>query len=715
MKIHILSTLRNYDKNYLKQDIFSGIIIAAVSIPISMGYAQISGLPAVYGLYGSVLPILLFAIFSTSRQFIFGVDAAPAALAGSALLTLGITPGSREALNYISALALFTGLWLLFFYFIRADRMVGFISTPVMGGFISGIALTIILMQIPKLMGSSAGSGEIIELAEYIYSAARNIHWLSLLLGIITLLVIRLCKKFIPKFPIAILVMFLAVLCTIFLHIDTYGVQLLASVNRGLPALTFPDFNQIDLTQAAGRGLMISLVVMAETLLAENNFAFRNGYPLEDRQEILACAAGNIASAIVGSCPVNGSISRTSMNEQYSGHSQVVSITAGITMTFLLLFFTGFIGFLPVPILTAIVISALMDVVEIHLCIRLFHQSKQEFHIFMAACISVLCLGTIYGVLIGVLLSFFAVITKAANPNRFFLGIIPGKEGYHDLSRNIHAYPIKGVLLYRFNENLFFANINVLQSDLENAIKEDTKVIIIDARAVNSMDITAADHLEELTASFSKKNIKFYITEHTEQLNLQMRQLGIEHLIREGHVRRTILAALHDAEILPPYTLDVPEEEREFVTRRLSFLPAEEENTLEEFAWAYGDQVVEEIEHEVHHILNHIHGLKDIEEIIENGLEDHLESWHSLGAFDEDEILRRIELHVDEMPKSLTDNKHLIYQLIEKRRRILKDKILREHPEIFEKLEKHRKKLEERLEYQRKHLDKSDGSVNYSV
>lgn len=708
MKIHILSTLRNYDKNYLKQDIFSGIIIAAVSIPISMGYAQISGLPAVYGLYGSVLPILLFAIFSTSRQFIFGVDAAPAALAGSALLTLGITPGSREALNYVSALALFTGLWLLFFYFIRADRMVGFISTPVMGGFISGIALTIILMQIPKLMGSSAGSGEIIELAEYIYSAARNIHWLSLLLGIITLLVIRLCKKFIPKFPIAILVMFLAVLCTIFLHIDTYGVQLLASVNRGLPALTFPDFSQIDLTQAAGRGLMISLVVMAETLLAENNFAFRNGYPLEDRQEILACAAGNIASAIVGSCPVNGSISRTSMNEQYSGHSQVVSITAGITMTFLLLFFTGFIGFLPVPILTAIVISALMDVVEIHLCIRLFHQSKQEFHIFMAACISVLCLGTIYGVLIGVLLSFFAVITKAANPNRFFLGIIPGKEGYHDLSRNIHAYPIKGVLLYRFNENLFFANINVLQSDLENAIKEDTKVIIIDARAVNSMDITAADHLEELTASFSKKDIKFYITEHTEQLNLQIRQLGIEHLIREGHVRRTILAALHDAEILPPYILDVPEEEREFVTRRLSFLPAEEENTLEEFAWAYGDQVVEEIEHEVHHILNHIHGLKDIEEIIENGLEDHLESWHSLGAFDEDEILRRIELHVDEMPKSLTDNKHLIYQLIEKRRRILKDKILREHPEIFEKLEKHRKKLEERLEHQRKHLDKSD-------
>lgn len=701
MKIQILSTLKNYEKACLKQDIFSGIIIAAVSIPISMGYAQIAGLPAAYGLYGSVLPILLFALFSTSRQFIFGVDAAPAALVGSALLTLGITPGSKAALNYVPILALFTGLWLLFFYIIKADRMVGFISTPVMGGFISGIALTIIFMQIPKLTGSSAGSGEIIELVEHIYFACKNIHWLSLLLGLITLIVIRCFKKWIPKFPVAILVMALGVLGTVFFHIDKQGIQLLASVENGLPALFVPDFSQIDFAQAAGRGLMISLVVMAETLLAENNFAFRNGYPLNDRQEILACAAGNIASAIVGSCPVNGSISRTSMNEQYGGNSQVVSITAGITMTILLLFFTGFIGFLPIPVLTAIVISALMDVIEVHLCLRLFRQSKQEFHIFMAACISVLFLGTIYGVLIGVILSFFAVITKAANPNRFFLGIIPGKEGFHDLSRNTHAYPIKGVLLYRFNENLFFANVKVLQSDLEQAITADTKVIIIDARAVNNIDITAADYLEELAASFSKREIQFYITEHSEQLNQQIRQLGMEHLIREGHVRRTILAALHDSDILPPYTLDIPDEEYEFVTKRLTFLPAEEENTLEEFAWAYGDHVVQEIEHEVHHILNHIHGLKDIEEIIENGLSDHLESWHSLGAFDEDEILRRIELHVDEMSEKLVENKHLIYQLIEKRRRVLKDKILREHPEIFEKLEQHRKKLEERLEKQR--------------
>ena len=158
MSVKIFSTLKNYKKEYLPKDILSGIIMAAVSIPISMGYAQIAGVPAVYGLYGSVLPILLFAMLSTSKQFIFGVDAAPAAIVGAALATLGVTAESAQALQYVPLIALFTGLWLLLFYLLHADKIVDFISTPVMGGFISGIAVTIIMMQIPKLMGSPAGT-----------------------------------------------------------------------------------------------------------------------------------------------------------------------------------------------------------------------------------------------------------------------------------------------------------------------------------------------------------------------------------------------------------------------------------------------------------------------------------------------------------------------------------------------------------------------------
>lgn len=699
MKIKLFYTLRNYKKEYLSRDILSGIIMAAVSIPIAMGYAEVAGLPAVYGLYGSVFPILLFAVFSTSPQFIFGVDAAPAAIVGAALASLGVAAGSEEALCYVPLIALFSGLWLLLFYFLKAGRIVDFISTPVMGGFISGIAVTIILMQIPKILGSSSGSGELPELLKHIIEACRNVSWLSVLLGVISLAVILTARKLIPKFPMAIVIMASGVLLTVVCHVDQYGVRLLAEVEPGMPKLAVPVFGDVDIMQAAGRGLMAAVVIMAETLLSENNFAFRNGYKIDDNQEILACAAGNIASALVGCCPVNGSISRTSMNEQYGGKTQAVSVIAGLSMAVLLVCGTGFIGFLPVPVLTAIVISALMKVVEFDLAKRLFKVSRNEFYIFMAAFFGVLILGTIYGVIIGIILSFVAVIIRATNPPRAFLGMIPGREGFFDTSKNRHAYELEHVVIYQFSESLFFANIKIFQEDIEKSIRKDTKVVIVDAGAVTSIDITAADRLEMLAAKLEKQGIHFYITEHMDTVNSQMRKLGIGHLIEEGHVRRTITAALHDAGVTEPYPLKGLDESKR---KEILSIPAEVENSLEEFAWAFGEDTVSQIESRVHHVLKSIHQMPDLEELLEEGLEKSLETWKSLGAIDEDEFLRRMEMHMDELPDHLTgrDNRDVILGLLEKRRHRIMEQLKREHPEVLERLKASRIKLEQRLEKQ---------------
>lgn len=693
----LFPTLKNYKKEYLKKDIFSGIIMAAVSIPISMGYAQIAGLPAVYGLYGSVFPILFFALFSTSKQFIFGVDAAPAAIVGAALVSLGIESGSKEAMQYVPVIALLTGLWLLLFYFLKAGRIVDFISTPVMGGFISGIALTIILMQIPKILGGKAGSGELPELAHHIFETCKEINWLSVVLGVGALVILRLAGKLIPKFPMAIVIMAVGVVATLLFRVDEQGVILLDAVESGLPKIHMFQFAGIDWTQAAGRSLMIAAVIMSETLLSENNFALKNGYKIDENKEILACAAGNLASACVGCCPVNGSISRTSMNEQYEGKTQAVSIIAGAVMAVVLVCATGFIGYLPVPVLTAIVISALMNVVELHLAVRLFKVSRNEFYIFVAACVSVLFLGTIYGVIVGLLLSFVAVVLRATNPPRSFLGMIPGKETYYDLKRNRNAYPIQHTIIYRFSENLFFANIKIFQSDIENSIKKDTKVVIVDATAINSIDITAADRLEMMAKNLEKQGIRFYITEHSENVNQQMRSLGIGHLIEEGKVRRTILAALHDAGIPSPCPLEIPEKVHAV---HEAMMPAEEENTLEEFAWAFGDDAVEEIEKRVHQVMEQLHKLPDLERLVELGIEEKLKNWHSLGAIDEDEILRRMELHLDELPENLRGDRKVILQLIEKRRRKIEQQLLIHHPDIVEHLKKSRERLEKRLEKQ---------------
>lgn len=195
MKIKLLHTLKNYDRKNLIKDIIAGIIIMAVSIPISMGYAQIAGLPAVYGIYGSVFPILAFAIFSTSPQFIFGVDAAPAALIGSALLSLNIELGSDKAIAAVPVMTFFVAVWLLAFYFMKAGKLVNYISAPVMGGFITGICTTIILMQIPKIMGGTSGTGEFFELAEHIFETGKHINIPSVIMGVIALVILLVSKK----------------------------------------------------------------------------------------------------------------------------------------------------------------------------------------------------------------------------------------------------------------------------------------------------------------------------------------------------------------------------------------------------------------------------------------------------------------------------------------------------------------------------------------
>lgn len=544
----LFCTLRGYSWRYLPKDIFVGIIIAVVSIPIAMGYAEVSGLPPVYGLYGSVLPIIVFAAVTRSRQFILGVDATPAALAGATIASFGIVGGTPEAMAFVPMMALFTCLWLLLFYFLKAGRIVNFISSPVMGGFISGIGVEIILMQIPKLMGGKAEAGEAPELLGHILETARDINSVSLLLGVCSLVIILAATRFIPKFPMPIFVMAAGAGLTAVLHLEQYDVALLSHVDPGFPGIILPDFANVEITHVVGKSLMVAAVVMAETLLAENEFALKNGYKINENREILACALANGAAALTGSCPVNGSISRTSMNDQYGGHTQLVSVVAGIVMLGLLFTGTGFIEYLPVPVLTAIVICALMKVVEVHLALRLWKVRKRDFWIFVAAMLGVLFLGTVYGVVIGMLLSFIVVITEVivevTNPPRAFLGRIPEKEGLYNLQEREEAEPIHQMVVYQFGERLFFANIKIFQQDIENSIKEDTKAVIVDGGAISSIDLTAADRLEILADNLEKQGIHFYLTEVPKHLEEQLAFLGEGTLIRDEKVLPTVEEAV---------------------------------------------------------------------------------------------------------------------------------------------------------------------------
>lgn len=683
MKIKFASTIQNYNRKNLSKDLIAGVITAAVSIPISMGYVQIAGLPAVYGLYGSVFPILLFALFSTSPQFIFGVDAAPAALVGSALLTMGIAPGSAAATKIVPVITFWVAVWLLVFFLLKAGKLVSYISTPVMGGFITGICTEIILMQLPKLMGGSPGTGELPELLEQIFATAKSAHIPSLLLGISALTILITGKKLAPKFPMAVVLMAAGAVLTRFCPFLMEGIHTLNAVERGLPVWSIPSILSVPLAEVVTISLSIAVVIMAETLLAENSFAMKNNYRVDNNQELLAFAIGNFSAAFTGCCPMNGSVSRTAMSEQYQGKTQMTGIIAGLSMILVLVSGTGFIGYLPVPVLTAIVISALMGATEFELVGRLWKINRKECLIFLGAFFGVLMLGTINGVLIGIILSFAEVIIRSAKPARCFLGIQPGHRHFRDLNESSQILPLKGVVIYRFSSSLFFANIDIFQKDIEDSIRDDTKAVIVDASAIGSIDITAADRLSIIYKNLKKRGIRFYLTEHIAGLNDQLRELGFKYMIEEGAVRRTIHIALKDMGITRPYPLEgnVENVERSAIRKRF-------DNRIQEFTWAFGKETEAVIEHQIHFQVEKLKKSHDIDALLHG-------NWGYKEAMDKKEWLDHLQEHLGEIIQAAGMDEQELFKKLEENREEVRQKILEERSDLEEELLQQKEKLDE--------------------
>lgn len=672
------------------RDIFTGIIIALVSIPISMGYAQVAGLPAVYGLYGSIFPILIFGLLSTSRQFIFGVDAAPAALVGAFVASMGIEGGSAEAAELVPLISFFVGMWLLLMFLLRAGRIVTYISTPVMGGFISGISTTIIFMQIPKLLGGTSGRGEIAELIKHIAETCKSsFSPVSLLLGVSALTILLAAKKLAPKLPASVFVMAGGAVLGYTGFAQKHGVALLENIGRGLPAWRLPHFQLDMMTDVLTVSLTTAAVIMAETLLASNNLASKNGYKINNDREILVYGLGNLAASLTGCCPVNGSVSRSSMGEQYGGKSQLMSLAASASMIGILLFGTGFIKYLPVPVLTAIVISALLGAVEFHLIKRLIKQDKRELLIFFGAFLGVLIFGTVYGVMIGVILSFISVIINTANPKRSFLGIIRGHEGFHSLERNTGATPLKSAVIYRFSGNLYFANINTFISDIEAAVNENTKCVVVDSGAICSIDITAADSIAALKRSLESSGVKLYFASHIGSLNDRFRQLGLGAMVREGCCRRTIPAALLAAGISEPYETEGASENND------SRIPIKSFERLE-FEWAFGGSADEEMERYAERLIKRLDGHEDLREQLSSLIRSD-DVWKGMGEMDQEELLLHIQAHIRELSERLDINEDSIEEAIELRRLTLAERLEESDPEAVEEIRQHSQRFEESL------------------
>lgn len=679
----LFASLRGYDRQQLGPDVFSGVLIALLSIPISMGYAQLAGLPPVYGLYGSLIPILLFAMLSTTREFIFGVDAAPAAMVGAVLASLGVTAGSAEAMRIVPVLTLYVALWLAVFALVRADRAVDYISEPVMGGFISGVCCEIILMQVPKLLGSGTGTGELFELLGHIFDAAKTVNLPTAALGFATLAILLLAPRKWPKVPWVLVMMVLGGLLGAFAPLDAWGVALLAAVPRGLPKPVLPDLTVLPFTKALVATLPVAAVILAETLLASSGTAQKNGYRLNGRREIATYAVCNVAAGLVGCCVVSGSVSRTAVNERNGGKTQLVSVMASVTMLLVLLVATPLIRFLPVPVLTAIVVNALIGATEFGIARRLWRVNRVELGIFAGAFLGVLLLGAIKGVLVGMVLSFVDVLMRAAAPQRTFLGTLPGKSGFFPIDRVSGVQPLPHIVLYRFSGSLFFANIRRFQEDIEGALQPDTQAVIVDGSAVVSVDITACDRLVALNRKLRAQGVRFYLTEHIGEVNDQLRHFEAGELIETGAVRRTIRGALRDAGV----TLD-PGSSYQQIPGNMDDI-----RQLQELEWLYGADAEVQIERNVQLMLARMRTTDDVH--ARRAMLEHFlnEDFH-FGSIDADEVLLHLEGHTDELAELLENSEDDVFTDLEVERDSLIDRVEQDYPELVEHVRERRDHLD---------------------
>ncbi len=543
---YILPSFRGYKLSYLKNDIPAGIIVAALTIPVAMGYAQVAGLPPIYGLYASMIPVIGYVLFASSKQMVFGMDAGGSAITGSALTAMGVTYGSAQAIVAAPVLAFYAGVFLIIFSILKLGRFSEYISKPVMSGFISGISISIMISQLPKMFGVTVSDSNFFDNIAVLFIKASDISLLSVVLAVCSIAIVLLGKKFLPKIPFALILLVIATALSAYFHFDKLGVSTVGSIPKGIPPFSIPDiFGAGNLSLFIGYGFATAVIIFAASIVAAESFADKSNYPIDSQKETFAYGISSLLASFTGCPPTSGSVSRTAASEQFHGRSQMVSVVSVIVITLIVLFLGGVLYYMPQPVLAGIVFAAMVGILEIGRVRFLLRASRAEAIIWILSAASVVIVGVLFGVMVGIALSFIDVIMRLAKPPRAFLGKIKGRDGYYDFSVNTKAKEIPGVLVYRFSAMLVFANIKLFVDDINEMVeKENPSFIIIDASAIPQLDDTAAQELRKLFTDLKSKDIDYCLAGAVNRLRTSIKNFKLDDLIPDKKIFKTIDDAL---------------------------------------------------------------------------------------------------------------------------------------------------------------------------
>tara|TARA_B100000927_G_scaffold97762_1_gene79007 strand:- start:43527 stop:45254 length:1728 start_codon:yes stop_codon:yes gene_type:complete len=512
----ILNWILKYKPEYFKDDLLAGITVAILLIPQGMAYALIAGLPPVYGLYAALTPQIVYTIMGTSRQLAVGPVAMDSLLVAAGLGTLSIV-GTADYIQMAILLSLMVGIIHLILGIFKMGFFVSFLSKPVISGFTSGAALIISLSQVKYLTGIPiAQNNKLQDFIFFILKSEIPIHVTTLILGLSCIFFLLFIKKLNKKIPSALVVVFFSTLWVYYYDKNLEGVAIIGEIPQGLPSIKFPKLDWLVIKNLFPIAVTISIVAFTEAISISKGLAEKNKlYKLNPNQELLALGSANIIGSFFQSYPTTGGFSRTAVNSQAKAKTGVASLICALLIALTLSFFTDLFFYVPKTILAAIIISAVLRLIDIKYAIRLYKSRKDEFAVLVLTFILTLFVGIIQGIFFGIILSLLLLVYRASKPHFAFLGRIGNTNYFQNIDRFPNEVVVReDLIILKFDAQLFFGNIDFFKKLVFNSIEKKlskVKGFIINARAINYIDSTASEELIIIIKKLQKKGIRVMV------------------------------------------------------------------------------------------------------------------------------------------------------------------------------------------------------------
>ncbi|WFU21554.1 sulfate permease [Bradyrhizobium sp. CB1717] len=542
-----LDTLRRYEAAWLPHDIFAGVVLATMLVPVGIAYAVASGLPGIYGLYATIVPLLAYALFGPSRILVLGPDSALAGILLGVIAPLAHGDPAR-AVTLAGMMAIVSGLACILAGIARLGFVTELLSKPIRYGYMNGIALTVLISQLPKLFGFSIdGEGPLRSLWAIANAILDGqINWVAFAIGFATLATIILLKN--TRLPGILIAVVAATVVVGVLGLGTrYGVKVLGPLPQGLPGFVIPWITSSDIVPVLLGGCAIAMVSFADTSVLSRAYAARLGMRVDPNQEMVGLGAANLATGFFQGFPISSSSSRTPVAEAAGARTQLTSVVGALAIALLLLVAPNLLEHLPTAALAAVVIAAAIGLIEVADLKRIYRIQRWEFWLAIVCFVGVAVLGVIPGIGLAIVLAVIEFLWDGWRPHSAVLGRAQGVKGYHDITRYPAARRVPGLVLFRWDAPLFFANAEFFRERVLNAVATSptpVRWLVVAAEPVTSVDVTACDVVAELDQTLHAQGIELCFAELKDPVKDKLKRFGLFAQLGEHYFFPTIGVAV---------------------------------------------------------------------------------------------------------------------------------------------------------------------------